>query len=91
MGLQWAVQFCPQAQMLIKIDDDTAINLPGLLKIAPPLLNNGGLLGRVINEAKPQRRKTKWAVTLKEWPSPHYPRYILGYLSLNQTRRRGKI
>jgi Galactosyltransferase len=80
MGLQWAVEFCPQAQMLIKIDDDTAINLPGLLKLAPPMLNNGALIGRVINGGKPLRRRdTKWRVSRKEWPKRRYPRHILGY------------
>jgi hypothetical protein len=80
MGLQWGVQFCPQAQMLIKIDDDTAINLTGLLAIAPPLIKNGGLLGRVIDQGKPQRNSSKWMVTHKEWPLPRYPHYLLGYL-----------
>jgi Galactosyltransferase len=78
MGMQWGVQFCPQAQMLIKIDDDTAINLPQLLALAPPLLKNEGLLGRIIDQAKPQRNSSKWIVTYKEWPSPRYPHYLLG-------------
>jgi len=78
MGLQWAVEFCPQAQMLIKIDDDTAINLPGLLQIAPPMLIDGALLGRVMNGTKPLRQNSKWRVSRKEWPKRRYPPYILG-------------
>jgi hypothetical protein len=78
MGLQWGAQFCPHAEMLIKIDDDTAINLPGLIAIAPPLLKNGGLLGRVITEVIPLRSNNKWAVSLKEWPKPLYPNYLFG-------------
>jgi Galactosyltransferase len=85
MGLQWGVQFCPQAQMLIKIDDDTAINLPQLLALAPPLLKNETLIGAISNGAGPQRSDSwsKWIVSLEEWPSPVYPDYLLGYISHN--------
>jgi Galactosyltransferase len=80
MGLQWGVQFCPQAQMLIKIDDDTAINLPQLLALAPPLLSNGTLVGAISYGAEPQRDSGKWIVTQEEWPNPVYPDYLLGYI-----------
>jgi Galactosyltransferase len=85
MGLQWGVQFCPQAQMLIKIDDDTAINLPQLLALAPPLLKNETLIGAISNGAGPQRSDSwsKWIVSLEEWPSSVYPEYLLGYISHN--------
>ena len=79
MGLRWASQFCPQAQMLIKIDDDTAANLPRLIQeIAPPLLNKENMLGAVFARAKPMRETSKWQVSLKEWPSPVYPSYLSG-------------
>jgi hypothetical protein len=78
MGLQWGVQNCPQAQIVIKIDDDTAINLPGLLAIAPPLLKNEGLLGRVVSYDTPLRSNSKWTVSLQEWPQRSYPTFLSG-------------
>jgi len=78
MGLQWCVQFCPQTQMLIKIDDDTAINLPQLLAIAEPLLINGTMVGSVSSGAPPQRTSSKSIVTMEEWPGSMYPDYLSG-------------
>jgi Galactosyltransferase len=82
MGLQWGVQFCPQAQMLIKVDDDTAINLPRVLQEAPPLLVNGSMIGAQFFSPEPLRNETKWAVSLQEWPRSHYPDYLSGYTNI---------
>jgi hypothetical protein len=79
MGLRWASQFCPHAQMLIKIDDDIVANLPRLImEIAPPLLNKENMLGAVYGGTKPIREASKWQVSLQDWPSPDYPNYLSG-------------
>jgi hypothetical protein len=78
MGLRWGVQFCPQAQMLIKLDDDIVVDLPRLLAIASPLLNKGNMLGYVLDGMTPERLATKWRVSPKDWPRTHYPRFLSG-------------
>lgn len=78
-GFQWAVKHCLQAQMLIKIDDDTVMNLPEVLALAPPLLKNGTLVGGIKYDAIPQRGGNgKWDVSQQEWPGTTYPHYLVG-------------
>lgn len=78
MGLRWAAQNCPQAQMLIKIDDDIAVDLPQLLATVPLLLNKENMVGKVYFKTTPLRKNTKWRVSLKEWPRAYYPNYLSG-------------
>ncbi|CAB3360187.1 Hypothetical predicted protein [Cloeon dipterum] len=90
MGLRWAAQFCPQAQLLIKMDDDIAVDLPRLIALAPSMVHHN-MLGYVLDGLTPERHKTKWRVSTKDWPESHYPRFLSGWLYVTTPLVAGKV
>ncbi|XP_020816286.1 beta-1,3-galactosyltransferase 1 [Drosophila serrata] len=87
MGLKWFTENCPNAQLLVKVDDDVFVNTPQLVKymedpsfpehqlLAQPDL----LLCRIVKESRVKRSyRSKWRVTYKEYPHRFYPHYCPG-------------
>jgi len=89
MGLQWAVEFCPGARLLVKADDDIAVHVPRLLALAPTLLHEGNMLGYVLDGMRPERGAvSKWRVTHAEWPRDSYPRFLSGCDTIFKKQRK---
>ncbi|XP_032757692.1 putative UDP-GlcNAc:betaGal beta-1,3-N-acetylglucosaminyltransferase LOC100288842 [Rattus rattus] len=78
---QWAVAFCPNALFVLKADEDTFINLPGLVDYLLDLKGQleGIYLGRVIHQDIPSRDPhSQEFVPLSEYPEKYYPDYCSG-------------
>ncbi|XP_063230337.1 beta-1,3-galactosyltransferase 5 isoform X2 [Bacillus rossius redtenbacheri] len=81
LGLAWAARRCPLARLVLKMDDDVAADLPGLLALLlardpPPPLQGYLLAGR-----RPERDpRSKWCVTRAEYPPEQYPAFLSGWL-----------
>ncbi|BFF98179.1 beta-1-3-galactosyltransferase 4 [Drosophila madeirensis] len=88
MALKWFNENCPQAQLLVKVDDDVYMNTPQLVKyLKDPtlpehamLLEPDLLLCRPVNAPRVKRSyRSKWRVTYKEYPHRYYPDYCPGF------------
>ncbi|XP_022223401.2 beta-1,3-galactosyltransferase 4 [Drosophila obscura] len=88
MALKWFNENCPQAQLLVKVDDDVYMNTPQLVKyLKDPtrpehamLLETDLLLCRPVNAPRVKRSyRSKWRVTYKEYPHRYYPDYCPGF------------
>ncbi|XP_037949520.1 beta-1,3-galactosyltransferase 5-like [Teleopsis dalmanni] len=88
MGLRWAGSECENAKFVIKIDDDiiydiyyTRNYLNELLLKQSQLATSGKLLSGVIFSSGPPVRdeKSKWYVSLKDFPGSVYPYYLSGW------------
>ncbi|BFZ02778.1 hypothetical protein BsWGS_05817 [Bradybaena similaris] len=83
-GLSWVRQYCPQAQFVLKADQDTFINVPLMLellhKAAAALKNDSFVMGLQHMYAKPLVvRSGRWGVSEEEYPLIFYPRYLYGH------------
>ncbi|KAF2365165.1 Glycosyl transferase family 31 [Trinorchestia longiramus] len=82
MGLKWATQFCSQASVIIKMDDDIAVDLFQLrqmIKYKYAGLNNT-LLGLVQVDSHVLRTNgSKWRVTEEEFKGNTYPTFLSGW------------
>ncbi|KAL8612910.1 hypothetical protein ACOMHN_034987 [Nucella lapillus] len=81
LAVEWSVHRCPGADHVMKVDDDTFVELSLLLDLLqhlseyPPFV-----LGYRHRKAKPRvSRSGKWAVNPKSYPFPHFPRYVYGH------------
>ncbi|XP_001352647.4 beta-1,3-galactosyltransferase 5 [Drosophila pseudoobscura] len=88
MALKWFNENCPQAQLLVKVDDDVYMNTPQLVKyLKDPtraehdlLLDPNLLLCRPVKAPRVKRSyRSKWRVTYKEYPYRYYPDYCPGF------------
>ncbi|XP_014778606.1 beta-1,3-galactosyltransferase 5 isoform X1 [Octopus bimaculoides] len=79
MGLKWARQYCPQAKFVMKIDDDTFVNVPMVFDY---LLSKDvwerTIMGFINIDSIPFRLYTKWQVSWSEYPYMRYPIYTSG-------------
>ncbi|BFZ02780.1 hypothetical protein BsWGS_05819 [Bradybaena similaris] len=83
-GLSWVRQYCPQAQFVLKADQDTFINVPLMLEVihkaATYLKNASFVMGLQHNVQQPLViRSGRWAVSEEEYPLSFYPRYLYGH------------
>ncbi|EDV38988.1 uncharacterized protein Dana_GF25081, isoform B [Drosophila ananassae] len=87
MALKWFTENCPQAQLMVKVDDDVYINTPQLVKyFTDPELPEHALLHqpdlllcRPVKKSRVKRTyRSKWRVTYKEYPHRFYPPYCPG-------------
>lgn len=85
MGLKYAVHFCPHAKLVLKMDDDIAVDIFQLLDFVKQKKKLSGLriAGAVMSgeELNPQRNRSasKWYVTPEEYPMGKYPRFVSGW------------
>ncbi|CAN8014934.1 unnamed protein product [Ixodes persulcatus] len=76
--LRWACMYCPQAQFVAKLDDDTFLNVPNFLKVIKFLPRNA-IYGKLFNHTKPIRdQQSPWRTSYKEYPAEYYPDLISG-------------
>lgn len=77
MGLSWVTFQCPSDTVIVKMDDDIAVDLPRLLKKAQKsLLSIGGWVHSNMNV---RRNFSKWAVTRQEFSEDVYPDFVSGW------------
>ncbi|KAK3595071.1 hypothetical protein CHS0354_043168 [Potamilus streckersoni] len=79
-GLRWVKTYCPSVKYILKVDDDTFINVAlfsdYLLK--NPNINNTTIHGYLYPSGRLVRREGKYAVGKEELPSSEYPAYVSG-------------
>ena len=83
MGLKYSIHYCPQAQLILKMDDDIVVDLFQLLD----LVRNKSLTGLQIagamltsNERNPVReRASKWYVSRDDYAPSKYPPFVSGW------------
>ena len=83
-ALEWARQFCPEADFLLKTDDDMFIHMKRLLFTirnlrASTLSPNGIILGNVAAGWKPVRNpESKYYITQEQYSESSYPPFVTG-------------
>lgn len=79
--LHWSATFCPGARHLLKVDEDTVVNLPALVKLLEMLRHKAPfVLGHQHYSKKPLVVRTgMWAVGRVAYPLPYFPRYMYGH------------
>jgi len=78
LGLKVVIELCPNVKYLLKVDDDTFINLPLLLSY---LNSHSDLRRSIIGPHLPHqrvKRNGKWALTEQEFPFDFLPLYEAG-------------
>ncbi|XP_076105737.1 beta-1,3-galactosyltransferase 5-like [Mytilus galloprovincialis] len=81
MGFQWANKRCPNAQFVMKTDDDVYVHIPGLKKAIKENANalQNAVGGRCQHIASPVRdKRSKWYVSFESYPEKTYPGYCSG-------------
>ncbi|XP_071171184.1 beta-1,3-galactosyltransferase 5-like [Mytilus edulis] len=83
-GLFWVNRFCDNVKYVIKIDDDITINIPVLI---PYLSNKQNKIKvsecRTVIAARPKRGiRSKWYMSLSEYPFTTFPPYCAGPSSI---------
>ena len=87
MALRWTQTYCPDARMVVKVDDDVFANVYALTSFLhraqsnnqTERLKNNTLWCRKQRNTNPLREpNSKWYVTEEEYKPKHYPVYCLG-------------
>nr|KAG5713555.1 hypothetical protein BaRGS_024603 [Batillaria attramentaria] len=79
-SLYWASTRCPGAKFVMKVDEDTFVNVPYLMEYLH--YHQDSLAHSVVGYAhrKPVSVRTgRWAVRFKDYPLPVFPRYLYGH------------
>ena len=78
-GLQFAVEYCSNAQYIIKMDDDIILNMPVIIRYLQIGIPPNTIVGPVNTNARVDRqKKSKWFLTCSEYPLSHFPCYVSG-------------
>ena len=83
-AFDWARQFCPEADFLLKTDDDMFIHMKRLLSTtkqlrASTLSPNGIIVGNVAAGWKPVRNpQSKYFITQEQYEETSYPPFVTG-------------
>ncbi|KAL3836333.1 hypothetical protein ACJMK2_021766 [Sinanodonta woodiana] len=79
-GLRWVKTYCNSVKYILKVDDDTFINVARLSNylLTNSYINNKTIHGYVFQYGRPVRRSGKYAVSKDELPSSQYPPYVSG-------------
>lgn len=81
-GYQWATKYCSTAKFVMKCDDDSFVNIPGLLNRIQNItdLLQAGIGGFIIRKPIPVRdpHDRKWFVSFQTYQHESYPPYCLG-------------
>lgn len=84
VGLKWTHEYCPQARFVIKVDEDTFINVPLLTDLLRHVSKQTGddrfVMGLRHAYEKPLVvRDGMWAVSREDYPLSFYPAYLYGH------------
>ncbi|KAK9728403.1 Galactosyltransferase [Popillia japonica] len=87
MVLKYVIYHCPQAKYILKTDDDAFVNIETMLYFLKEDLSSNGvsdlLLCKVVQGANVFRSyRSKWRVSVKEFPERTYPTYCPGFAIL---------
>lgn len=78
MMLHWASTYCSKARFVVKVDDDTYVNVANLFgeMLSRPI---DAIYGKLFQSSQPIRDLTnKWYVTEEEYADSVYPDYVGG-------------
>ncbi|XP_064471933.1 beta-1,3-galactosyltransferase 5-like [Ornithodoros turicata] len=78
MMLHWTTKYCPGVRFLVKVDDDTYLNVPNLVE-ALRVQRTDAIYGMLYHLTSAIRSlESKWYVTVEEYPGDTYPDYVGG-------------
>ncbi|KAE8743125.1 hypothetical protein FOCC_FOCC011289 [Frankliniella occidentalis] len=86
MGLLWATRYCPQARLVIKMDDDIVVDLYQFVDVVKKHQQQrrhqeAWMFGYVLRGLQPSREPAnKWFVTRAEYAGDAYPDFVSGWL-----------
>lgn len=88
MGLRWAWQFCPQARVVMRMDDDVAVDVFNLIDAVEQkyeqLTSSVGCFQMMANT--PVLRTGHYAVSYAEHPDDYYDTYCQGWMYILTTQ-----
>ncbi|KAK2150596.1 hypothetical protein LSH36_399g05001 [Paralvinella palmiformis] len=77
--LYWMKERCHDGKYLLKVDDDTVVNVPKLVNELRRMSHRKFIMGDIIGGARPVRNKTsKWYTPEALFRSLRYPDYVSG-------------
>ncbi|XP_064616914.1 beta-1,3-galactosyltransferase 5-like [Liolophura sinensis] len=93
MGLRWVTENCPQADYVIKTDDDVFVNIPQVMKSVFPILSKQSRQivcsvephASIFREGGPEKSLEKWMMpqeyfeSLEKYPMPFCYGYVTFY------------
>lgn len=95
MGLKWAATYCPSTKYIIKMDDDTVVNmymLKSILDSLEMMQNRDFIAGYKLNKMKPIREPAnKWYVTREEYAPSNYPSFVSGWFYITNPQSATKL
>ncbi|GFS26132.1 beta-1,3-galactosyltransferase 1-like [Elysia marginata] len=79
-GLAWALSQKAKPRYVMKVDDDSIVNLPYLItELSNNIINSTQILGAICKDAPVVRDPSdKWAVSVLDYPLEKYPTYVAG-------------
>lgn len=82
-ALDWVVQLCPDAEFVLKVDDDMFVQVERLLELVRSLLQEGKsqklVLGNISRGWRPVRNpQSKYYITEAQYEGEHYPDFATG-------------
>ncbi|XP_005098798.1 beta-1,3-galactosyltransferase 5 [Aplysia californica] len=79
-GFVWALRQAPKPKFVMKVDDDTILNVPYLIQeLRSNVINSSQILGAVcVNSSVIRDFGDKWSVSFLDFPFPTYPPYVFG-------------
>ena len=79
MGFHWVVDHCSNINHVLKVSDDTFVNVPKALQLISSANLTNSIWGQCWNLSYPNRDMNhKWYTSLGDWPAPLYPKYCAG-------------
>ncbi|KAK8766714.1 hypothetical protein V5799_006503 [Amblyomma americanum] len=78
MMLRWVTLYCPQARFVVKMDDDSFLNVANFYR-AMHERPEDAIYGQVIHRYAPERRsENKWYISYDDEPRDVFPDFIAG-------------
>ena len=79
MGLKWSVENCVQVPYIMKMDDDTVVNLYEILDKLEKININNSIAGYILKNKPIREPANKWYVTKDEYLPDSYPLFVSGW------------
>ena len=89
MGLDWVTRYCPQAEFILKQDDDTTVDYEGLISLlSEPAASSPSYIFKNVSSSGffwgslqkkdevPRDEGSPWFVSKEEFPHQFYPPYV---------------